>query len=179
VLKVESPDLPHKTEAGVIRLDLRDAAAVREGFAAVMANAARVSPPPRVNGVLVQPMVPAGLEMVVGARLDPHFGPMVVVGLGGTLVELLRDSATALAPVGEDEARAMLRRLRGYKLLEGFRGLPPVDQHRLVDTIRRVSELAADGREQIAEIDVNPLICAGERQVAVDALIVRRAAARS
>jgi acetate---CoA ligase (ADP-forming) len=179
VLKVESPDLPHKTEAGVIRLDLRDAAAVREGFAAVMANAARVSPPPRVNGVLVQPMVPAGLEMVVGARLDPHFGPMVVVGLGGILVELLRDSATALAPVGEDEARAMLRRLRGYKLLEGFRGLPPVDQHRLVDTIRRVSELAADGREQIAEIDVNPLICAGERQVAVDALIVRRAAARS
>lgn len=177
VLKVESPDLPHKTEAGVIRLGLEDAAAVREGFAAVMANAARVYPPPRVNGVLVQPMVPPGLEMVVGARLDPLFGPMVVVGLGGILVELLRDSAIALAPVGEDEARAMLRRLKGYKLLEGFRGLPPVDQGRLVDIIRRVSELAADGRDRIAEIDVNPLICAGERQVAVDALIVRRAAA--
>lgn len=176
-LKVESPDLPHKTEAGVIRLDLRDAAAVREGFAAVMANAARASPPPRVNGVLVQPMVPAGLEMVVGARLDPLFGPMVVVGLGGILVELLRDSATALAPVGEDEARAMLRRLKGHKLLEGFRGLPPVDQDRLADIVRRVSELAADGRERIAEIDVNPLICAGARQVAVDALIVRRTAA--
>ncbi len=179
VLKVESPDLPHKTEAGVIRLDLQDPAAVREGFAVVMANAARVSPPPRVNGVLVQPMVPEGVELVVGARLDPHFGPMVVVGLGGILVELLRDSATALAPVGEDEARAILRRLRGYKLLEGFRGLPPVDQHRLVDTIRRVSELAADGRDRIAEIDVNPLICAGERQVAVAALIIRGAAAAS
>ena len=177
VLKVESPDLPHKTEAGVIRLDLRDTAAVREGFAAVMANAARASPPPRVNGVLVQPMVPAGLEMVVGARLDPLFGPMVVVGLGGILVELLRDSATALAPVGQDEARAMLGRLKGRKLLEGFRGLPPVDQDRLADIVRRVSELAADGRERIAEIDVNPLICAGGRQVAVDALIVRRGAA--
>jgi acyl-CoA synthetase (NDP forming) len=157
-------------------LGLRDASAVREGFAAVMANAARVSPPPRVNGVLVQPMVPAGLEMVVGAWIDPLFGPMVVVGLGGILVELLRDSATALAPVGEEEARAMLRRLKGHRLLEGFRGSPPVDQNRLVDIVRRVSELATDGRDRIAEIDVNPLICAGGRQVAVDALIVRRAA---
>jgi acetyl-CoA synthetase len=174
VLKVESPDLPHKTEAGVIRLDLRDAAAVREGFAAVTANAARVAPPPRINGVLVQPMVPPGLELVIGARLDPLFGPMVVVGLGGILVELLRDSATALAPVQEAEARAVLRRLKGYRLLEGFRGQPPVDLDRLVDIIRRVSELASDQRERIAEIDVNPLICAGDRQVAVDALIVRR-----
>jgi hypothetical protein len=94
------------------------------------------------------------------------------------LVELLRDSATALAPVGEGEARAMLRRLKGYKLLEGFRGLPPVRQDGLVDTIRRVSELASDMRDRIAEIDINPLICAGERQAAVDALIVRRQAAR-
>jgi acyl-CoA synthetase (NDP forming) len=177
VLKVESPDLPHKTEAGVIRLDLRDAAAVRAGFAAVMDNAARVVPPPRINGVLVQPMVPAGLELVVGGRLDPLFGPMVVVGLGGIFVELLRDSATALAPVQEVEARAMLRRLKGYRLLEGFRGLPPVDQDRLVDVIRRISELAADQRGRVAEIDVNPLICAGDRQVAVDALILRRAPA--
>jgi hypothetical protein len=142
-----------------------------------MDNAARVVPPPRINGVLVQPMVPAGLELVVGGRLDPLFGPMVVVGLGGIFVELLRDSATALAPVQEVEARAMLRRLKGYRLLEGFRGLPPVDQDRLVDVIRRISELAADQRGRVAEIDVNPLICAGDRQVAVDALILRRAPA--
>ena len=91
-------------------------------------------------------------------------------------MELLRDSATALAPVGEAEARAMLRRLKGHRLLEGFRGQPPVDLDRLVDTIRRVSELAADQRERIAEVDVNPLICAGgARMVAVDALIVRGA----
>lgn len=173
VLKVESPDLPHKTEAGVIRLDLRDAAAVRQGFAAVMANAARVSPAPRVNGVLVQPMVPAGLELVVGARRDPLFGPMVVVGLGGILVELLRDSVAALAPVGRAEARAMLRRLRGYRLLQGFRGLPAVDEERVVEVIRRVSELAADQRGRVAEIDVNPLIAAGPRLLAVDALILR------
>ena len=173
VLKVEFTDIPHKTEAGVIRLDLRDAAAVREGYAAIMANAARAVPDARINGVLVQPMVPQGLEIVVGARRDPLFGPMVVVGLGGIFVELLRDSATALAPVGEDEARAMLRRLKGYRLLEGFRGMPAVDQDALVDVIRRVSELAADQRDRIAEIDVNPLICAGDRILAVDGLIVR------
>ena len=173
VLKVKSPDIPHKTEARVIRLDLRDAAAVREGFATVMANAARAAPDARINGVLVQPMVPQGLEIVVGARRDPLFGPMVVVGLGGIFVELLRDSATALAPVGEDEAYAMLRRLKGHRLLEGFHGLPPVDQRALVDVIRRVSELAADQRDRIAEIDVNPLICAADRILAVDGLIVK------
>src|SRR3712207_5308083 len=99
---------------------------------------------------------------------------MVVVGLGGILVELLRDSATALAPVGAAEARAMLGRLRGARLLDGFRGLPPVDRNRLGEVIRRVSELAADQAGRIEEIDVNPLICAGPRITAVDALIVRR-----
>ncbi|TCZ65478.1 acetate--CoA ligase family protein [Roseicella aquatilis] len=173
VLKLESPDIPHKTEAGVIRLDLRDAAAVQEGHAAILANAARHAPGARINGVLVQPMVPQGLEIVVGARRDPLFGPMVVVGLGGIFVELLRDSTTALAPVGEAEARAMLRRLKGYRLLQGFRGLPAVEEGRLVEVIRRVSELAADQRDRIAEIDVNPLICAGERILAVDGLIVK------
>jgi acetate---CoA ligase (ADP-forming) len=173
VLKVESPDIPHKTEAGAIRLGLGDAAAVRAGFAEILANARHAVPQARINGVLVQPMVPQGLEIVVGARRDPLFGPMVVVGLGGIFVELLRDSATALAPVGEDEAYAMLRRLKGHRLMEGFRGLPPVDQRALVDVIRRVSELAADQRDRIAEIDVNPLICAGDRILAVDGLIVK------
>jgi acetyl-CoA synthetase len=173
VLKIESPDIPHKTEAGAIRLGLRDAAAVREGFAAIMANAARAVPGARINGVVVQPMVPQGLEIVVGAKRDPLFGPMVVVGLGGIFVELLRDTATALAPVGEDAARAMLRRLKGHRLLEGFRGMPAVDQDALVDVIRRISELAADQRDRIAEIDVNPLICSADRVVAVDALILR------
>ena len=99
VLKVESPDLPHKTEAGVIRLNLRSADEVRAGHAAVMANAGKVSPPPRINGVLVQPMVPQGVEMVIGARIDPLFGPLIVVGLGGILVELLKDTALSPAPV--------------------------------------------------------------------------------
>lgn len=175
VLKVESPDLPHKTEAGVIRLNLLDAAQVRDGYAAVMANADRVAPPPRINGVLVQPMVPRGVEMVVGARIDPLFGPMIVAGLGGILVEVLQDTALAPAPIGHADARALLGQLKGEKLLHGFRGMQAVDLDRLADAIVRIARFAADHRDAIAELDVNPLICAGDRIVAVDALVVRRA----
>jgi acyl-CoA synthetase (NDP forming) len=172
VLKVESPDLPHKTEAGVIRLNLRDAEAVRAGYQAVMTNADKVSPTPRINGVLVQPMVPQGIEMVVGARNDPLFGPLVVVGLGGILVEVLKDTALAPAPVTPAQAEAMLRQLKGVKLLEGFRGMPGADIGRLAQVISDVSRFAADHRDRVAELDVNPLICAGDRITAVDALIV-------
>jgi acetyl-CoA synthetase len=174
VLKVESPDLPHKTEAGVIRLGLRDAEAVRSAFAEVMDNAVRAAPQGRIHGVLVQPMVPSGIEMVVGARHDPLFGPMVVVGMGGVLVELLRDTAVALAPVDAAEARGMLEKLKGAPLLHGFRGMPGADLGQLAAIVQRISELAADHADRIAEIDVNPVICAGSRLIAVDALIALR-----
>ena len=128
VLKVESPDLPHKTEAGVIRLNLRNADEVREAYQTIMARANAVTPPPRIAGVLVQPMVPQGVEMVVGARIDPLFGPLVVVGLGGMLVEVLKDTALAPAPVTQHEALAMLAQLKGARLLDGFRGMPAVDR---------------------------------------------------
>jgi acetyl-CoA synthetase len=172
VLKVESPDLPHKAEAGVIRLNLRTADEVRAGYAAVQANADKVSPPPRINGVLVQPMVPQGIEMVVGARNDPLFGPLIVVGLGGILVEVLKDTALSPAPVTPFEAEKLLRKLKGVKLLEGFRGMPGADIKRLSQVISDVSRFAADHRDSVAELDVNPLICAGDRITAVDALIV-------
>jgi succinyl-CoA synthetase beta subunit len=174
VLKVESPDLPHKTEAGVIRLNLRTADEVQAGYAAVMANADKVSPPPRINGVLVQPMVPQGIELVVGARNDPLFGPLIVVGLGGILVEVLKDTALAPAPVTPFEAEGLLRQLKGVQLLEGFRGMPAVNIKRLAKVISDVSRFAADHRDQVTELDVNPLICAGDRITAVDALIVAR-----
>jgi acyl-CoA synthetase (NDP forming) len=170
-LKVESPDLPHKTEAGVIKLALRTENDVRQGFSAVMGNARKVSPLPRINGVLVQPMIPTGVEIMVGARVDPLLGPLIVVGFGGILVELLKDTAVELAPVTQPEAVAMLGRLKGAALLHGFRGGEQVDVERLAQIVCRLSELAADHVGRIAEIDVNPLICAGGRIVAVDALI--------
>jgi acyl-CoA synthetase (NDP forming) len=173
VLKIESPDIAHKTEAGVVRLNLSDAGTVRAAYDAITAAAARLQPKPEVRGVLVQPMLAAGIELVVGSKLDPQFGPMVVVGMGGILVELLRDTAVDLAPINRAQAQAMLKRLTGYKLLTGFRGSAAVDLERIADIIVGVSELATDHADTIAEIDVNPVICSADRAVAVDALIVR------
>jgi acyl-CoA synthetase (NDP forming) len=172
-LKLESPDVPHKTEAGVIRLDLGSAEQVRAAYDAIMANAAKISPAPVINGVLVQPMVPAGVEIMVGARVDPLFGPLIVVGLGGIFVELLKDTALELTPITRAEARGMRERLKGKRLFEGFRGGAAVDLDALAPVIVRLAELAADQQHLVAELDVNPLICAGDRVIAVDALIVR------
>jgi acetyl-CoA synthetase len=170
-LKIESPDLPHKTEAGVVRLNLRDAAEVRDAFDIVSRNAARVSPAPRITGVLVQPMVPAGVELMIGARVDPQFGPLIIVGFGGVLVEVLRDHAVGLAPVGREEALAMVLGLKGSEALRGFRGAAPVDLDALADIVVRVGMFVADHADVVAELDINPLICAGGRILAVDALI--------
>jgi acyl-CoA synthetase (NDP forming) len=139
-----------------------------------MANARKVSPPPHITGVLVQPMIAAGVEIMIGARIDPQLGPLMVAGLGGILVELMKDTAIELAPVTHAEARAMLLRLNGAKLLTGFRGSAPVDLDRLAEVVCRLSEFAADQAEHIAELDVNPLICSADRIVAVDALIALR-----
>ncbi|MEJ0019785.1 MAG: acetate--CoA ligase family protein [Acetobacteraceae bacterium] len=172
VLKVESADLPHKTEVGVVALDLHNADEVRAAYQTITARANALTPPPRIAGVLVQTMVPAGVEMVVGARIDPLFGPLLVVGLGGVLVELLRDTALAPAPVSQEEALALLSQLKGARLLDGFRGMPAVNRERLANVICRVAAFAADHRDVLAELDVNPLICRGDSIIAVDALIV-------
>jgi acyl-CoA synthetase (NDP forming) len=174
VIKVESPDLPHKTEAGVIRIGIGNAAELRTAFDAVMTNAHKAGEHVRIRGVLVQPMIPAGVELMVGARIDPQLGPLVLVSLGGIFVELLKDAAVELAPVTAAEARAMIGRLKGAALLQGFRGSEGVDLDKVCDVIGRLSEFAADHQEAIVELDVNPLICAGSRIVAVDALLVRR-----
>lgn len=174
VLKVESPDLPHKTEADVVRLNLHTEAEVRAAYEEILRNAARNAPHAHVNGVLVQPMIGAGVEIMIGARIDPLFGPLIVVSLGGIFVEVMHDSALALAPVTHDEARGLLASLKGAALLQGFRGRSAIDLDRLADIVQRLSELAADQAETILELDVNPLICSPDRIVAVDALIVRR-----
>lgn len=172
-MKVESPDIPHKTEAGVIRLNLRNGDEVRLAYQAVTEAAARVSQPPRINGVLVQPMAPSGVEIMIGGRIDAQFGPVVILGFGGVLVELLQDTVVAQAPVSQAQAREMLDKLKAHALLDGFRGAEPVDRDRVADALVRISEMLADQADLISELDVNPLICGGPRAVAVDALIAR------
>ena len=171
-LKIESPDIAHKTEAGVVSLGITDAEALRRAYDEIHAAAGRVSPAPRVAGVLVSEMIGAGLEMMVGARRDPQFGPLVTVGVGGVLVELLADVQVGLAPVTPMEARDMIDRLKARKLLDGYRGAAPVDIEALVDIVVRLSELAADHADRIDEIDVNPVIMGAHGAIAVDALLV-------
>lgn len=174
-LKIDSPDIAHKTDAGAVRLGLKDAAAVRQGYADVVAAAARYKEDARINGVLVQEMVPQGVEMMLGIIRDPVFGPVVACGLGGIHIEVLRDVSYRVAPVTPDDARAMLGELRGYKLLDGVRGMRPRDVDCLCDLIVRLSWFAHDFRNEITEVDINPLVVleqgAGAR--VVDALIVK------
>ena len=171
-LKIESPDIPHKTEAGVVRLNIKDATDLRRAYDEITAAAKRVEPTPRIAGVLVAEMVKPGLEIVIGAKIDPQFGPLVTVGMGGVLVELLNDVQVGLAPVTQAEARNMIDSLKGRKLFDGFRGAPPANMDALTDMVVRLSELIADHRDRITEIDINPVLLAPDGGVAVDALLV-------
>ena len=174
-LKIESADIPHKTEAGAIRLNVSGDGAVRAAFGEVMAAAKAYKPGARLAGVLVQEMAPAGLEVVLGLVADPVFGTVVAAGLGGIHVEVLRDIVYRVAPIDNAEAHGMLRELRAHRMLEGVRGAKPRDSEALCDLIVRLSWLGHDCRDLIAELDINPLVLyergAGAR--VVDALIVK------
>ncbi len=171
-LKIASVDIPHKTEVGGIRLSLATANAVREAATAILASALHHRPDARIDGLSVQQMIPAGIELVVGVKRDTQFGPLIAVGLGGVMVELLGDTAIRLAPVSLAEAGDMLASLQGYRLLTGYRGAPPADLAEIAGLICRVSELAHDLADVVSEIDINPVIVTDSGIVAADALIV-------
>lgn len=170
VAKVEAAEIRHKSDIGGVRLNLRDEAAVGEAYDAIRRA---VAGQPGVSGVVVQRMVPAGVEMILGARQDPQFGPLVVFGFGGTLVEVMGDVAVRLAPVTPAEVRHALDGLRMRPVLDGLRGQPPCDVDGFCTLVARLSELTADLAADIAEIDVNPVILGADGGVAVDALVVR------
>lgn len=173
VVKVVSPEILHKSDAGGVALGLVDAEAVQAAIR-TMAEKPLIAAA-RVDGYLVEEMLPRGLEIVVGAVQDPQFGPMVMVGLGGIFVEVLKDVTFRLCPIVEADAVAMLDELRGAALLDGVRGEPGVDRAALVDVLLRIAGedgllLRSGGR--IAELDINPLIAMPDGVVAVDARVV-------
>jgi acyl-CoA synthetase (NDP forming) len=172
-LKLVSPDILHKSEAGGVRLGVGDEAAVRAGFDAILRNAAAHDPRARITGVLVSPMVTGGVECVIGLNRDPVFGPVAMVGLGGVFVEVLRDVALKLCPFGEDEAEAMIRSLRGFPLLDGARGRPKADVRALAAALARLSVFGAAAGPRLASVDVNPImvLTQGRGAVALDAVI--------
>lgn len=157
-LKIEARGLAHKSDAGGVRLDVTGAAAVRAGFTAIIAAVHAHAPQAEIAGVLVQEMVPQGVEMLLGLVHDAALGPAIAVGFGGVFVELLADVAYRLPAIDATEAAAMMRELKAYRLLGGMRGRPPADEAALVDLVVRLSWLAVDFGDVIAELDINPLI---------------------
>jgi len=163
--------VPHKTETGAIRLDVRDLAALKQAAREVVAAARKYKPDARIDGILVQEMA-FGTEIILGAVNDPTFGPTVAFGFGGIYAELFKDVTHRFAPFDAQTAREMIDEIKGAPLLHGYRGLPALDVDALADALARLSLLIADHADRIAEIDVNPLFVREQGVVAADALFV-------
>lgn len=175
-LKIESPHILHKTDAGGVLLNVPGAEAVADGFARVIDSASRYNQDAVIDGVLVQEMLEPGLEVIIGIKRDPVFGPTVLFGMGGVLVEVMQDVAVRVAPLREQDAVSMLDEIKGKALLDGVRGQAPRDRDALVSILLKVSRMAIELSDQINELDINPLLVyeKGAGAVAADALIIPR-----
>jgi acetyltransferase len=169
VLKVASPDIVHKTDVGGVKVNLREPGEVRRAYREIMENVQRYLPQARVYGVEVQRLMPAGIELIAGFTRDRQFGPLLMFGLGGVYVNLLRDVSFRLSRgFSRTEAEDMIRETRAYTLLRGYRGKPPQDLAAVVETLCRVARLAEDYPE-LAEMDINPLVVYERGLAALDA----------
>jgi acetyltransferase len=157
VMKVMSADVVHKYDAGGVILNVRGAAEARAAFAKIRTNVEQAVPGAKIQGILVEQMAAKGVEVILGASRDPRFGPLMMFGLGGTLVEILKDVSFRLAPMWQISAERMVREIRSFKVLDGFRGNPPCDVDAIVDTLLRLSHLVCNHPE-VSELDINPLI---------------------
>jgi acyl-CoA synthetase (NDP forming) len=172
-IKVQSPDIPHKTEARAVRLNIASDAELASAYDELFSNARAYRKDARIEGVLVQEMVKDGIETILGVTNDRLFGPAVMFGVGGIFAEVLKDVAFRLAPVTPSAAREMVEETAGHPVLAGARGRPRADVDALVDAIVRLSALALDLKDHVAELDINPLFvfAEGKGVKAADALI--------
>ena len=171
VLKIVSPDIIHKTEAGAVIVNLRNGAEVEKGYSKIIENAKNFSPNVQIVGVLVQEMAPQSTEVIVGAIKDPQFGQTVMFGLGGIFVELLKDVTFRVVPITSEDAEEMIERLKAFPLLNGYRNMPPADIDSLADILCNVSRLVMEHTE-IKEIDLNPIMAYPKGAKTVDARII-------
>jgi acetyltransferase len=172
VVKVVSPDIPHKTEVGGVRLGIASQAALDEAIAEVLANAKRQVPHARIEGALVSEMIRGGFELIAGVVNDEVFGPVVVVGAGGIYAEVIKDTAARIAPFDEATAHDMLDELRCRPILDGVRGAPACDVGAIASALAALSRFAWTHRDQVREVDINPLFALPDGVVAADALVV-------
>nr|WP_288690746.1 acetate--CoA ligase family protein [uncultured Anaerotignum sp.] len=174
VMKVESNDILHKSDVGGVMLNIKSLEQAEEAYDKILANAAQHAPNAKINGILMQKMLKAGTEMIIGLNSDPQFGPMLLVGMGGVFVEVFKDAALYPVPLNHDEALHMLQSLKSFKLLNGYRGNPPADIEALTDMMVKISDFAYRKKDTLKELDMNPLFVypKGEGVAIADALAV-------
>jgi acyl-CoA synthetase (NDP forming) len=170
VLKIASPDIPHKSDIGGVALDLREAEALRAAFERIRAKARAANPAARIDGATIQPMLRDGHEVIIGAVRDEQFGPLIMFGAGGVDVEGQRDVAFGLAPLTRQEAERMVEATFAGRRLRGWRGSPPVDREAVIDRVLRLAQLISDF-PQVAEVEINPLRVMEGGAVAIDVRI--------
>ena len=171
VLKIASPDITHKTDAGGVKIGLRNKADVNKAYAEIMASVRSVYPKAKIEGVTVQAVARPGIEIIIGVFKDPQFGPVIMFGLGGIFVEVLKDVAFRIIPIVRRDAAEMIKEIKGYNLLNGYRGHEPADIPVLENMLLKVSDFV-EKNPGIKEIDLNPVFAYKDSAVAVDARIV-------
>jgi acyl-CoA synthetase (NDP forming) len=171
VLKVVSPQITHKSDVGGVKLDLKSPEEVAAAFDEIMAAARRAAPDATIDGVSVQQMARPGIEVIVGVSTDPQFGPVIMFGLGGILVEVLKDVSFRIIPIAPRDARQMIHEIKGFPLLEGYRGQDPADLAALESLLLRVSAFV-EQQPEVSELDLNPVFAYKDGALAVDARIV-------
>jgi acyl-CoA synthetase (NDP forming) len=170
-LKIASPDIVHKSDAGGVRLGLATEGQVEAACREIMDEARQKSPGARLQGFYVQPMAPPGTEVIIGMKRDTQFGPVLMFGLGGVWVELIQDVSLRVTPISRRDAAEMVREIKGYPLLAGYRGREPVDTACLENMLLALGDLARENAE-VSEVDLNPVIAGRGGAVAVDAQVV-------
>jgi len=171
VLKISSVDITHKSDAGGVKVNLKNKAEVEQAFDDIMASCKSACPDADIEGVAVQPMAKTGIEIIMGMIKDANFGPVVMFGLGGILVEVLKDVSFRIVPIEKADALEMINEIQGKKLLQGYRGQEPADIPFLEDMLLKVSDFV-NKTPQIAEIDMNPVFAYNQGASVVDARII-------
>ena len=171
VLKIVSPEIIHKSDAGGVRVNLKNATEVRSAYVRIVENAKKYNPEAKIIGVLVQEMAPQSTEVIVGAIKDPQFGQTLMFGLGGIFVELLKDVTFRIAPLTREDAHEMVTKVKAYPLLTGYRNTPPADLDAIIKVLLNTSKLVMDYPE-IKELDLNPIMAYQKGVKTVDARII-------
>jgi len=171
VLKIVSPQVLHKSDAGGVLINIKDEKGLREGYNTILKNVKRNVPDAEITGILIQEMAPSGTEVIVGSTNDPTFGPTIMFGLGGIFVEILKDVSFRLAPISRTDAEEMVKEIKAYKILEGARGMPRADQETIVGILLATSKMLMECPE-IKELDMNPVIVYEKGARIVDARVI-------